>query len=789
MTNDDQGATGSNGHLPPDGPRAGAARPADAAARPPIGPAPTGRPVAGGPRPGGPNRTARGPGGPTDAQRRQRNAIIGLSVAAALVLVVGLIAFVLTRSGGEQIATPATVTADTVPAPTTSAAPTTTSTTTTTTTTTTIPLVAVADAGDDVDTSIGDVTILEARDIGAGIDPETVRWVQTGGIDVTGGLGALGGNPVSFGAPKVVGSLLFELEVPGSGDAVATDVIVVRVFDDLDSATFVDGERGDDATADGTRERPYRSIVAAAEAQRGDDLYVRSVGVYDSGGETIRLRDGMSMYGGFDENWNRDAGRRASISGASTAIAITGNRDRALSALDVMAADGGDDQPSIAVSVDGGDVIRIENSRLVSGAAGPAVAERSGAVSVALFVDRADEVVIVRSTLNAGLGASASAPSTAEPTQADAAPAGGGAQGRRAGDGATVADAVRSGGDGGDGGSSGPGDDADGGAEGGTSTRIDGRPGTGGTGGLGGAGGAGGSGLADPETFLPVGAAGAVGAPGAAGSGGGGGGGGFGTSAVVADPASPADDEEGADADGDASGPTSAAPVAARPGGGGGGGGAGGTATSGTGGGGGGGGSLGIWATDVDRLVILESAIAAGQGGNGSVGATPARPTDGGSGGDGARPGSGASGDPTGGAGAGGGGAGGGGGGGGGQGGGGAGGPSIGLLTLDVDVVEVAASSVRAGAGGVGAAGGAGGRRGGDAAGGDGRRGGAGGPGGAGPASDQGVGATGGDAIGWLDGSDADPVLTDAEFTGGSPGPGGVGSTPGAPGRGADTVR
>jgi TRAP transporter TAXI family solute receptor len=300
----------------------------------------------------------------------------------------------------------------------------------------------------------------------------------------------------------------------------------------------------------------------------------------------------------------------------------------------------------------------------------------------------------------------------------------------------------------------------------------------------GGGGGDGGTGrLSDDAGARIGGTAGAAGTRGATGSGGAGGGGG----AVAPDDedAPPTTDDPDGDGNGDGAGDLgdsgTGGAVEDRVAGGGGGGGAGGRAGEPGTGGGGGGGAVGLWAIDVRRVVIIESLLAGGPGGLGADGVAGAGGQPGSSGGNGAVPNAD---DEL--LGVGGGGGGGGSGGAGGRGGGGAGGPSIGLLTVGVEAVQVEASTVRGGAGGAGAAGGAAGRDGTDGADGDATFGGSGGAEGGGAAGSSsgtdGIGAAGGASVGWFDAGAAALEGDASAFEGGVGGPGGPGSTPGPSG-------
>lgn len=692
------------------------------------------------------------------AERRQRNLVIALSVGAVLVLIAGMIAFVATQDGGIA-GPPATseqsTLVTTVPgASTTDPLGTTTVTDVSTTSTippTTVVIPANAEAIDDVAVSRSGEFTLIATNLAEGTPNAAIRWTQTAGPDVTAGVGSLRGAEAAAIAPATVSTLVFTLEVAGT-DGVATDEIVVRVLEDAARAVFVDGERGAD-NADGSIAAPFRTLSAAVQAKPGNDIYLRSVGSYDTSAATLTLDDGVSIYGGYDENWLRDTNRRAVIEGASTAIRATGSSDRWLSAIDVTAGAAAAGEPSVAVLIEGAGIVFLADSRVVGGAAGAGVDSDDGSGdgsdgggaggwSAGVRVVGAREVRIERSTVNAGRGGRGGDGGSPEDPATSSA-AGLAASGRTAGAGG--GSGAVAGGRGGDGGNTSGGQTAPGGGAGGTVGSPDGQPGSGGAGGDGGRGGNGGNGSisADDGATVPAGRAGVLGDVGDSGDGGTGGGGGNGP--VLVD------------------------------GGGGGGGGAGGLGADGGAPGGGGGGSIGVWATGVDRLIVTESLLAGGRGGDGGDGGAGTSGQIGGAGGTGAAGRVGVLADGGDGGGAGGGGA----GGTGGQGGGGAGGPSFGMLTTRVLVVDVSATTVRGGLGGRGADAGVGGAPGLGGSDGDARRGGLGGE----PATDvnaeSGVGATGGSSFGWFDDDAAERLLDQAEFVEGNAGAGGAGSTRG----------
>ncbi|MFK7917464.1 MAG: hypothetical protein AB8G14_05255 [Ilumatobacter sp.] len=694
------------------------------------------------------------------SQRRQRNALIGLAVGSTLVLLIGGVAFLASRSGGDRTATPSipSVSVESTDVATTQVTTTEPAATTTVpapTTTLPMPVAALADAGPDLAVDAGSVVTLNAVEVTEGAEPDDVTWRQTDGPDVTGGVGALGGTSVSFGAPDDIVTLRFELVVT-SGDRAAdapeaVDELTVRVFEEASNAVFVDGERGDDG-ADGSMDAPLRTVAAAAErAVDGADVYGRSIGVYTET-QTIRLDTGTSLYGGFDENWNRDRNDRLRIEGASTGVIVAGDGDRRVSSIELAGADAAPGRRAIGIRVADAEVVTIEDSRIVAGAAGNGIensGEEAAAASIGVLVVDTTELRIERTTVNGSEGGDGvSFGDDARTSNRSDAASGSDGSGVIGGDGGADDDAP--GGNGGDGGASGPGDDAEGsrGGVGGQEPQENGTPGRAGAGGDGGRGGDGGVGQPDNDPAIPIGMPGLSGQSGSTGVGAGGGGGG-----------------------------AAGGGAGLATGGGGGGGGAGGQGSSGGVGGGGGGGSLGIWAVRVDSVVIVESLVAGGAGGAGGSGGAAGTGGDGGAGGAGIE-----GGEQIAGAGNGAGGGGGGAGGAGGVGGGGAGGPSYGMLTSQVDDVEITTSTIRGGGGGNGADGGVGGAGGGAGGNGSGRSGGAEGVAGIGEIGERGAGASGGSSFGWYDADGAIQSFEGADFIEGNAGAGGQGSTIGSAG-------
>lgn len=209
-------------------------------------------------------------------------------------------------------------------------------------------------------------------------DSLTYRWEQTYGPDVTGGTGVLGTEQsLSFNAPDEVSTLMFKLVVnDGTVDSEA-DVVQINIFDDVERAFFVDGDKGDDNTGNGSRQSPYKTLSHAIgkTTVNGEDIYImtRAEGLsYQESLATLQMKSGSSLYGGYKANWVRDVTKenRSKVAGFSTAIRYAAvNAPSWVSGLDLNAAGPSDANLNVmAVLVETGSTttLTIENNTLVS---------------------------------------------------------------------------------------------------------------------------------------------------------------------------------------------------------------------------------------------------------------------------------------------------------------------------------------------------------------------------------------------------------------------------------------
>ena len=162
----------------------------------------------------------------------------------------------------------------------------------------------VANAGPDANATLGVPFMLDGRaSTGTNLTYTwtPVAWDATFGTPPT----LMGATPSVTSAD--VQKVVYELTVT-DGVSTSADRVELMVLEDPGHAVFV-AAGGDDAGA-GTRAQPMRTVAAAVSRADAIDGDVYIAGDPPSVGDLV-LASGVSLYGGFDASWMRNAGNPA----------------------------------------------------------------------------------------------------------------------------------------------------------------------------------------------------------------------------------------------------------------------------------------------------------------------------------------------------------------------------------------------------------------------------------------------------------------------------------------------
>lgn len=274
-------------------------------------------------------------------------------------------------------------------------------------------------AGDDQDIVTGTLITLDGSASGD-IDGDTLsyRWVQTHGPDVFIDADSLNtqASP-SFTTPNEVGTLIFELVTnDGITDSAPDEVQINLLEGDISSSIFVDGDNGNDSDT-GERHLPYKTIGhAITAAASGQDVYIMTRVddlSYQESMATLSIQSGTSLYGGYGENWIRDANNnRSKLAGHSTAISYAAvNSPGWISGLDISAAVSSNASFNVmAILVEAGtNTLTIENNTLFSSDVRRGEVAAPGS-SYGIVVKDIHNVKILGNDITTGIGGDAVSP-------------------------------------------------------------------------------------------------------------------------------------------------------------------------------------------------------------------------------------------------------------------------------------------------------------------------------------------------------------------------------------------
>ena len=170
----------------------------------------------------------------------------------------------------------------------------------------------IADAGTDQFVAINAPVTLNGSASGMFTSQPDYQWNLVSGSDVlvdNTPVRVLNGISPQFTAPEDVTTLVFDLSVMVEGGT-STDRVLVQVQENPSTAVYVGG--GENVQGNGSINSPFPTLAEAiANLGADEDLYIMTrlqgndVAPYRLT-NTVTLGAGNSMYGGYDENWQRD---------------------------------------------------------------------------------------------------------------------------------------------------------------------------------------------------------------------------------------------------------------------------------------------------------------------------------------------------------------------------------------------------------------------------------------------------------------------------------------------------
>jgi alpha-tubulin suppressor-like RCC1 family protein len=189
-------------------------------------------------------------------------------------------------------------------------------------------------------------------------------------------------NPTFQLPPDFVGTLTYKLTVWDGKGNYDTDLVGINVFEDLNHSIFVSSSTGNDGNS-GTMNAPVKTLAKAfalaANTAPRSDIYVQE-GEYDSNNVTLTIRDGMSLYGGYEQGWTRTATNPTRIFGGNPAIRAENviSTPTTIEGLTIMSSDGkdglftgGPGENSIGIYIyQSNENIRIINNYIYAGRGG-----------------------------------------------------------------------------------------------------------------------------------------------------------------------------------------------------------------------------------------------------------------------------------------------------------------------------------------------------------------------------------------------------------------------------------